>query len=547
MPLFALTALSDATDRADLFVRRAASNARANGGSGRGSSPVQSAYGQTDGTLSTNYKAEEQYRYFRNWVWVAIRPIAARIMGQEVKVGELPSTPSEAGDDKLFKKSLRKKLSATRRLSPFRTKTFADGVEVLESHPLYQVLENPNPAMVQSHLFFFTVCNIQLTGHGYWWMNGKGKNMTLWPVPTSWVQPVHADGKLFSHYNITPRGAAQPILVDGTDICHFFMPAPGDPREAISPLMQTAVAVATDDKLERAQYGHFARGIKPDVILKAGYLRDRDGKKLDARVELTPDQRTQLIDAIRAVHRGVDKWGEPLIVDALIDDVIPFIRGSSEMDYLGGAQLLKSRIMQAFGVNPISAGEIEGANRASAVVADDHLCANVVNPLLQMMSQTMTKMLPPRFPAGPRKLYVYIEPAKANDPDLRLAELTAADAAGAVTVNEWRAFLNLPPKKGGDELPTPPPAGQPPATRSDGKGGLPVPAGDGGDGGGGKKNNEESGSGAGGKVKPKPKPGVKPGAKPSPASQRDEASGKDAKPGSPPPAGRANRRKKRYR
>ena len=63
----------------------------------------------------------------------------------------------------------------------------------------------------------------------------------------------------------------------------------------------------------------------------------------------------------------------------------------SEMGFLDSSALTKSDIFEGFGVNPISAGQVEHANRASSAVADRHLCANTVNPIIETMSQVMTK------------------------------------------------------------------------------------------------------------------------------------------------------------
>jgi phage portal protein BeeE len=51
------------------------------------------------------------------------------------------------------------------------------------------------------------------------------------------------------------------------------------------------------------------------------------------------------------------------------------------VDFLESGQSTKSRIFQSFGVNPIIVGEIAGANRAYAAVAEAVFCSNVINPL----------------------------------------------------------------------------------------------------------------------------------------------------------------------
>src|SRR5205807_2284206 len=105
----------------------------------------------------------------------------------------------------------------------------------------------------------------------------------------------------------------------------------------------------------------------------------------------------QIIMAINQAYRGVTNYGNPLILDGLIEDVKALSRTPAELDFTGSCQLTKARIMQAFGVNPIIAGEIENANRAQAAIADSLFCSATINPKLELLSQWLTKELPPRF------------------------------------------------------------------------------------------------------------------------------------------------------
>ena len=113
------------------------------------------------------------------------------------------------------------------------------------------------------------------------------------------------------------------------------------------------------------------------------------------------------------------------------------------MDWLNSGKTTKARIAQGFGTNPIIMGEIEGANRASATVADEHFCQWTVNPKIELLSQTLTEWLRPMFGED---LAVWIEPCVAHDADMRLKWAETLAKYSAITGDELRDLspLNLP-------------------------------------------------------------------------------------------------------
>jgi hypothetical protein len=83
-------------------------------------------------------------------------------------------------------------------------------------------------------------------------------------------------------------------------------------------------------------------------------------------------------------------------------------------------------------------------------VAAQLFAEHTVNPLLELMSEVLTEWVAKRFEPN---LVAWIDPARANDPELRLSEWKAAASLGYVTQNEFRRnVLNLPDVAGGDEF-----------------------------------------------------------------------------------------------
>lgn len=136
-----------------------------------------------------------------------------------------------------------------------------------------------------------------------------------------------------------------------------------------------------------------------------------------------------------------------MILDGMIEKIEPFTRAPKEMDFLESGSSVKSRIFQCFGVNPLIVGEIEGANRAQATVAEESFCSNTINPLLELMGQILTAFVAQRFAAPGERLVCWFDPCRAHDPEQSLKEWQAGLQYGAVSLNEYRtSILGLPPE-----------------------------------------------------------------------------------------------------
>lgn len=403
----------------------------------------------------------EQYRHFQGWTYAVIRTIAQRIAGQPIRVARtIPGDEVRRLDSNLLTtKDGRRLLQPRPRLLPGIFKGLHGRMEVLQDHAICRLFNNPNPLMVQWTLMYSTFCSLELTGRAYLWVTPEDVDdpdspLHLYPLPSSWVEPIHEDERLFTQWRVRPATAAEEILVPGNAICQLYYPDPANPLNAIAPLQAMARAVITDEAISEAQRRSFANGIFPGHAVIIGRHPDAKGLGADPtqRPMLTKEQRGQITAALKQAYRGVQNEGEPIILDALIEDVKPISTSPKEMAYMESGNMTKERITQGWGVNPISMGQVEGANRASSAVADDHLCGNVINPRLELVSQILTRWLPPFFGASPDELCVYIEAAHSYDADLERADEALLLGQGAMTRNELRSRHGLPPIQDGDSV-----------------------------------------------------------------------------------------------
>lgn len=367
-------------------------------------------------------RASEQLQHFRGWVYASIRPIAQKIAGQPLRVG---------------------RVRAARSVGNKQPGQPAQNVEQLDSHPILDMLADPNELMVAWSLMFSAVASMELTGRQLWWLPTIKGRRRVFPIPTSWIVGFEGATKLDRFLIRPPRHVGEPIPLASDEVCYFAYPHPGDPHGACSPLQAAGLAVEADEAIQHSQRAMFGQGINPRHALIVGRTRGADGSLTDRRPRLNGSQRRQLIDSIRAIYSGVHAHGEPLILDNLIEDVKRISSTSAEMDWLQSGTITKDRITQAFGVNPIIMGQIENANRASALAAEEHFAEFTVNPKIELLSQSLTEWLAPVFASEGERLKVWIEKVIPSDVEMDARRMTLLAQQGALTLNELRQWAGL--------------------------------------------------------------------------------------------------------
>jgi phage portal protein BeeE len=410
------------------------------------------AGGSAGGSLmgSGTKTSKRRYELFRSWVFVCIRAIAQRVSGQPICVGQIhgvdknPQRRMVPGGTKTRSISVREKSVLPSSVKAIATRG-QQSFEVFEQHAILDLLDNPNPAQGKHAFFFQTLINYYLTGLSYWVYGvGPEKKPEIWAVPSHWIVPKH-DGGLFTGYGLKVSETSEEILLDPAHVGRFYFPDPSDLKCAVSPVETQMEAIVTDRYIQKTQETMFENGLFPAIVLKVGKNIGPDGKPMETRPVLSPKQRRTIIAGIRKVWGGVSTYGDPAIIDGLIEGIERLQTTPREMDFERSGEIVKKRIFQMFGVNPITVGEVTASNRAQAVEAEKNLASGVINPLCDTLSNVLTSMLGPLFGSSER-LIVWIEEFAPIDAELELRRWTEARKNGDVTTDEFRAYvLNLPP------------------------------------------------------------------------------------------------------
>lgn len=394
--------------------------------------------------IGTDSSADELYRHYRGWTYVAVKVIAQTVAGLGVKAARARRPGSPAGGD------------VRKDYLPGFVKSRADDLEIVPDHPVLALLERPNPIMSQWALFYLTICHLELVGRSVWWCTPDGDGqLTVWPLPATWVQPDHSSGVPFGSWRLRPGGAVESRTIPAAEIVHFAYVDPTDPLSCYSPTRAAGRAILADESIQTAQTAAFRNGVIPTLALIAGDVTDEEGGGVPL---LEAEQRQQLIQAVQSRYAGVEAAGKPLILDRLIKDVRKISSTPNEMSFLDSGKSTKARILESYGVNPVVAGALEGVNRASSAVARKHFGEFCINPKVELLSQVLTASLAPKLSGPDEKLYVWLEKYTPDDREMRRRDAKLLVEAGAISRNELRSLLlNLPPlETEGDMIPTKP-------------------------------------------------------------------------------------------
>lgn len=377
----------------------------------------------------------QRFRQFKNTVYICCDFIIRRIAAQDVRAGELIG----AGDNPERLAAIQNKryrytksgrgillptfLEKTGLPTSVRTKARDSDVHELTSHDALDAISHPNDFQTKFEFIAVTVANLLLTGVAYVIKGAVAnpesgqKKLEAIAVPSWWISPNHADGP-FSSYHFSPPGIAEmvPLKKEQVDKCSLV--CPWSLTSVFSPLDACVSPVDIEENILHSQVEMFRRGINPNIGIRVGGMPDKDGKIMPPHA-LSPEQRLQLVRAVREVWGNTLHHGDPAIFDGLIQGIEQLQLKPEEMGWIESGKVTQDRIFQAFKVNPLCIGSTENGNRAQAYVAAKSTADGAVNPLIDLISCMLTDNWGPLY-ESPKRLLLWIDPWVPTDEDLAI-------------------------------------------------------------------------------------------------------------------------------
>ncbi len=321
--------------------------------------------------------------------------------------------------------------------------------EILEDHPIVEVLKNPNPIQNKHQFIYSFIVNANLTGWGYI-IGGKQKDrLELYSLPTTWITPVHKNGPFSSFIVRNPKRPDIKGEELGPDKVAFAqLPNPADPLLGFAPAGSQMPAIRVDDYIWDSRQQFFKNGIFPGAIVTVGQDPHPD-VKAGVRPRLTAPQRRAVYAAIQKLMGGVANYGNPVIVDGMIESVERLSMASNEMGWEKSEQSTKTAILSAFCVHPYILGEAVNVGGYAQVANIEKRFCKRVNVFLDMLGNTLTNFIG-TIEEDP-SLIIRLEKCKPVDPSLEWNNLKYARTNGDISQNEFREKLGLPPDEDNNE------------------------------------------------------------------------------------------------
>ena len=398
----------------------------------------------------------QRYSLFRGWVYAAVNALAMEGAAQPVKVGKMAGAKQDNDKPKT-----RKDWVLNRMTKDARSKAANEELEVLPDHWILDVLERPNPLQHRWQFTYSFIANLCLTGWAFV-VHGEGKDGTqeFYSLPTTWIRPDHSKGA-FAEFKIVnpnnPASEADAKPISGKHVAFAHLPNPSNPMSALSPAQSQSPALKIDDYIQSSQQAFFENGIFPSVIITMGSNPHPDAPGGTAgRPRLTAQQRRQVYAAIRKVSGGIANYGNPAIVDGLIEKIDRLSATQNEMGWEKSENKVRTRILSAFGVHPFILGEEMAGSYAQAYIVQDRFHKKV-NTFLDMLGICMTNFAdallndkekaakPGKVAEEKNKFLIWWEECKAVDPSMEKSTWEGARNREDVTQNEFRAYMGLPP------------------------------------------------------------------------------------------------------
>ena len=335
---------------------------------------------------------------------------------------------------------------------PFMIKNSKE--EIVEQHPVIEVLKRPNPLQSYSEFFNSLIGYLMLSGNSYILgvgaenrppselhllrpdrleIKGKGR-----PIPEKYVYKIN--GQTAGEYDVDPETGS-------SDLKHIKLWNPLDDYYGLSPLSAAAVEIDQHNLASKHNINLLDNGARPSgaIIFKP---RDESG----IATNLTESQRQQLMTDLKNRFTGTGNAGRPLLLEGDFDwremGLSP-----KDMDFLNLKNMSATDIAMCFGVPSQLVGVPDAQTYNNVQEARLGLYEETIIPLLKKLESDMNEWLIPMY-GDDIHLHFNIDdiPALSERRRLIYANVTNAVAQGIMTRNEARERLGLTPLDGADDL-----------------------------------------------------------------------------------------------
>ena len=309
-------------------------------------------------------------------------------------------------------------------------------VEVEASHPLVQVLDNPNGVVSGFELIRDTIADLAIYANAYWVRREVEDQVALVRVHPIYVEvkggsPVTGP----SHYIIDAGGG--PVRIELRDMVHFKLYNPEDGRVGISPLESLRWVLAE----ERAASKHRVKFWR-NAARQEGWIKRPENKPW------TPEQRKEFRDEWQQAMSGTDNAGKT----AILEDGMELHDHSfspRDSEFIPGREFSLDLCATTYQIPLAVLSRKNTATFASIKEFRSIVYVDTLGSWMALMERAINNQLIPAFQVRERldqSLFVEfnIEEKLQGDFETQAEALRRAIHVPYMAVNEARALRNLP-------------------------------------------------------------------------------------------------------
>lgn len=335
---------------------------------------------------------------------------------------------------------------------PYMLKT---GDQVIERHPLIDLMDRPNPLQSYSEFFNSLYGFLMLSGNAYVLKVGseRGAPRELHLLRPDRIEIKSSQGATMpERYNYMMNGRVQNSYeVDQdtgfSELKHIKLWNPLDDFYGCSPLTAAAVEVDQHNLASTHNINLLSNGARPTGAV---IFKPQDDAGFAAN--LTDSQRQQLLTDLNNRFTGAGNAGRPMLLEGDFDWKEMSL-SPKDMDFLNLKHLAATDIAMCFGVPSQLVGVPDAQTYANVSEARLALYEETIIPFLRKVESDINEWLVPLFGENMEFEYDIDKiPALAERRRKIYENVTSAVREGIITRNEARETLGYSPIEGGDDV-----------------------------------------------------------------------------------------------
>lgn len=397
-------------------------------------------------SFSSFNSTRQQMLSFYDWVYAAASRVAeeASCIDIELYINNTSMKSSSvgrkiAGNQKQLQKYRKQRITKTGMITKnnklYVTKAGQPVLEeVLEDHPLMELLDRPNKFMSGVEFFEMAFLHLELTGNAFWAIirDKKKQPVELWPLYPNYMKIVPDEKEFIRGYIYTVNGEQVPF--EPEDVIHIKYSDPNDLRWGMSTVRASARAIDTDSMAADYNRKFFYNSAQPDAVLYT-----------DAMIDNTTWLRIK--DQFQDMYGGTQNAHKT----AILENGLKYQAmnpNQRDMEFLKSREFNRDMILAMFGVPKSVLGMNESVNRASAETAEYVFMKGTIKPKMLRLIAGIQEKLAPMF--DERLIVGFVDPVP-EDKSFKLQQ--RKDLTNLVlTVNEAREDMGYEPITNGDRL-----------------------------------------------------------------------------------------------